>query len=184
MSDTEFRIDRPSVPGSAALPEDPFSPHSGSEGSGGVHTSALDELAAELAAPVERPPVDLPVPARPGYLLRVRSDITQPELEGWRDKAKVAGTRGPVLDQLLWAELVVGGSTVAILKDGEEIVENGKPVTFRSAWLQSTLGAASALVTVRKFLAVDAHLTAAAMAVLRASGFDDELSPVDPTTAS
>lgn len=179
MSDVSISLPPTSPP---SLPDDPFSPHvpTGS----GVSSSMLDELAAELAAPAERAPVEIPVPARPGWSIRARSNISLPELEGWRDRAKVPGPRGPTLDQVQWAEMVVGGSTLAILKDGQEVLDSGETVTFRSAWLQRTLGAASAAASVRKFFLVDPHMTGAAFAILRASGFDDELAPLDPTTAS
>lgn len=139
----------------------------------------LDELRAELAAEVEVEDFRLDVPERPGYAVVYAADVTYDELTAWRKRAKDTSKPGGINELRL--------STIILANKAVDLIRQGEPtgLTFRDPALVELLGAGSATDAVRRLYGLDGHVNAAALAVLQASGFGDELAEAgddaDPT---
>lgn len=161
--------------------EDPFAPEPAERPK--VGTSLLDELRVELQKKVERPEVLIEVPERAGIKLVISPNITQHQMRAWRKNAGAETKRG--LDPTIFACYVVGGCTRGILLHDEEVFsDQGAPLSFASPEiLDMTDTTRPVPECVRAFFGIDPHVEAAALAVLEAAGFADDIEAVDPTRA-
>lgn len=90
------------------------------------------------------------------------------------------------LDGTVFACHVLGNTCTGILIDGQEVTEEGHPVTFASDSILSWLEAERPIPDgVQAFYGVDPHVDTAGFAVLDAAGYGDQIEPEgDPTQTS
>ena len=146
--------------------------------------SVLDQLKVVLSKKVERDPVFIEVPERPGVTIQVSPNITQHQLRAWRKNAGEDTKNG--LDATKFACAVIGHTCTGIFVNNEQVVnEDGIGLTFGSdAILQMTDTTRPIPDCVRAFFGIDPHVESAALAVLEAAGYSDTVETVDPTRAS
>jgi hypothetical protein len=144
----------------------------------------LDRLRGIVKQKVERKPVLIPVPERPGVSVKISPNITQSQMKNWRKSAGEDSRNG--LDATKFACLVIGHTTVGICMDNEEITdENGNFLNFaHPAILEMTETTKPVPDAVRALFGVDPHVESAALAILDAAGYSDTVAAVDPTKES
>jgi len=181
---TDPRLDEPAT---AALDDAPRPP-----------TSPLERLERDMAQTVEREPVTLSVPARPGYAVRYSTNISLDDRERWeRIVAKSQRNSSDATLQIralaLFAWLMLADTCEAImLVDDEGNAEDittpdGSPVTFKNPWLWGVLrvgpkGTAKTVdVTdvVRAFYVSDGDIEATALKLT--SSYSRDIDGLDPT---
>jgi hypothetical protein len=147
---------------------------------GGPSGTALDSLRADFAEETANDLQTFPVQGRPRYEVRCSTRIPYDDLAAWRkkseDKTKPGGT-----NELLLACIVLGNTCRGIVRDGEDIISDGKPLTFVSEALQNLLEVDRAVDAVRRFYGRDPNVIKAAGAVLGAAGYSGEDVTADPT---
>jgi len=141
--------------------------------------SDLAAIRAELAANVT-PTIDLAVPTRPGWAVRVRADFSSRQVDTYRRKARDKNFIDGV-DGIRFAAMLVGAQTTAVLRHGAPLVLDGTPQTFATKDLQQLLGADSVATAVRALYGLDGHLDAAARRLMAEAGYGDEADLADPT---
>lgn len=146
--------------------------------------SVLDQLKEVLSKRVEREPVFIEVPERPGVTIQVTPNLTQNELRAMRKNAGEESKNG--MDATKFACAVVGQKTIGIFINGEQAVdEDGVGLTFGSREIMDMTGTTRPVPDcVRAFFGIDPHVEAAALAILEASGYGDTVETVDPTKTS
>lgn len=144
----------------------------------------LDRLRSVIKKKVERQPVLIPVPERPGVSVKVSPNITQTQMKNWRKNAGEDSRNG--LDATKFACLVIGHTTVGIHIDDEEVLdENGSYLNFAHPLiLEMTETTRPVPDAVRALFGVDPHVESAALAILDAAGYSDTVTAVDPTKES
>lgn len=162
----------------------------------------LEVIADELAEDVDLGSITLDVPARAGYKVRFRCDVSYDELVDWRDRASgvarnraerrkpTAQAQAGKLNELKMAAFVILYKAEAIVRHGVDVADvDGGPLTFTSEALLRMVSASTAAEAVRRFYGVDGHVSAAANRVLIESGWTDAVlagdieAPADPTPA-
>lgn len=147
----------------------------------------LEELAGELAE-IAGGEVTFPVAARPGYKVTYRTNLDGAQIASLRRGAKDT-TQPSGVDEFRWGSAILAIYCVALSRHDLRIVDNGgQPVTFRHQDLHNILGIppnvpSPAVAAIKKFYGSDAAVSATALALLRAAGYDDEVTP-DPTDGS
>lgn len=144
--------------------------------------SDLDDLRAELNAAVT-PTTVIPVPGRPAYAVRFRTDFTGQDLDSLRKRAK-SKRMSDGIDGVKFAALLLAFTCQGITRNGRELAEElelDKPVTFVTRELQELIGTASADATVRKFYGLEGHVDSAARRLMVEAGWGDEVDALDPT---
>lgn len=140
--------------------------------------SDADTIRRELDEEVLKT-VTLPIPGRPRYSVTYRLDFTDKDLDTWSRragdkayKAKLSGTK--------FALVGLASTCTAVLRDGEPVVLDGKPATFRSvAFLREVLGVQTAAQGVRKLYGgVEGYIDSAMRKVMVAAGWGDETDEV------
>lgn len=144
--------------------------------------SDLDDLRAELLeAPALDDSIDLAVPGRPRYGIRVRLDFTRAETEGWRQRARDKGFEVG-FDVSKYNRLVIAGTTTAVLRDGTPLELDGKPVKFTSRELQELLNVDRAEAAVAALFGHrDAGIAAVADKIAESAGWGEAAVELDPT---
>ena len=146
--------------------------------------SLLEKLTTTIKKKVERAPVYIDVPERPGVTLKISPNITQNQMRNWRKQSGEDSRNG--MDATKFACSVIGHTTIGICMNNEEVFEDtGVELTFASPLvLQMTQTTRPLPDCVREFFGVDPHIEAAALAILDASGYSDTVETVDPTKES
>lgn len=146
--------------------------------------TVLDQLKTVLAKKVEREPIYIEVPERPGVLLKVSPNITQHQMRSWRKNAGEETKNG--LDPLRFACSVIGHTTLGFEINGQEVANSdGVLLTFASQEIMDMTSTSRPLPDcVRAFFGIDPHVEAAAVAIMEASGYGDTVEAVNPTTTS
>lgn len=157
----------------------------------GAADTPLDDLRAELSAPVEGEPATLKVPGRPGYAVRYSVDLDDLEFQRWHRKAsgKTIPGRDAAVDRLKLAGLVLAYQCEAIVRNGREVTDGGAPLLFRSPAFLDLMRRdderrpPEVREAVRRFYGRDADLLAASDEVLNRAGYGDtaEDADEDPT---
>ena len=143
----------------------------------------LERLTSVVKAKVERQPVYLDVPERPGVSIKVSPNITQNQMRQWRKQSGEDSRNG--MDATKFASLVIGATTIGICLNGEEVNdEDGYEINFASDKMWAMTDTTRSLDSVRAFFGVDPHIEAAALAILDAAGYSDTVETVDPTKES
>lgn len=135
----------------------------------------LDQLKAVVAKKVERPRVFIEVPERPGVKLLISPNVTQQQIRNWQKQCGSETQKG--LDATKFACTVIGQTSKGVFFNGEEVLEDGQwPLTFASKPMLEMTGAERAIPDcVQKFFGLDAHVEAAALAIIDACGFGDTI---------
>lgn len=146
--------------------------------------SVLAQLKEVLAKKVEREPVFIEVPERPGVTIKVSPNITQHQLRAWRKNAGEETKNG--MDATKFACAVLGHTCTGIFINGEQVVnEDHVGLTFASDAILEMTGTTRPIPDcVRAFFGIDPHVESAALAVLEAAGYSDTVETVDPTKNS
>lgn len=146
--------------------------------------SVLDQLSQVVSKKIERDPVYLEVPERPGVTVKVSPNITQHQLRSWRKNAGEDTKNG--LDATRFACAVIGHTAMAICINGEEVTnDDGVVLTFASPEIMQMTNTTRPLPDcVREFFGIDPHVEAAALAIMEAAGYSDTVEAVDPTKQS
>jgi hypothetical protein len=160
----------------------------GTPRNGNSDISTLDEptllsrLKSSLSQKVERASVLLEVPERPEMAIRYSPNISQHQLKAWRRNS--GADRKDGLDGVRFSCHVLANTCTGILIDGQEVTDNGHPVTFSHEVVMQMVGAPKVFDCVLKVYGLDPHVEAAAIAILDAAGFNDSVEQVDPTKTS
>jgi hypothetical protein len=146
--------------------------------------TVLDQLRESLSKKVQRPSVFIEVPERPGISIEVSPNITQHQMRSWRKQSGEDTKAG--MDATKFAAAVVGHTTIGIyVNDEQAIDDDGVPFTFGSdEILKMTSTSRPIPDCVQAFFGLDPHVEAAALAILDASGYGDDVDVVDPTMKS
>lgn len=180
MSESTFRVGDEPDDKLAVDVDDLFAPPTSEETSG---LSALESLRQALAAPVERAPLTLRVPTRPGVTLRFIPNIDDERRKSWQNRATKKSRRqgkDDEVNEMLFAQLVLANTHVATCFGGVDAHDDtDAPLTFAHRQLWDMVGATDPQSCIRKLFANDAHVLIASGEVLLASGFEDDLE--DPT---
>lgn len=146
--------------------------------------TVLDQLKEVLSKKVERDPVFIEVPERPGVTIRVSPNITQHQLRSWRKNAGEDTKNG--MDATKFACSVLGHTCTGIFVNGEQVTNaDGVGLTFASDAILEMTGTTRPIPDcVRAFFGIDPHIESAALAVLEAAGYSDTVETVDPTKNS
>lgn len=137
--------------------------------------SLLNQLKEVVSKKVERKNVFIEVPNRPGVKLLISPNITQQQVRVWQKQCGGDSPKG--LDATKFACTVVGQTSKGVYMNGEEVLEDGQwPLTFASKPMLEMTGAEKAVPDcVQKFFGLDAHVEAAALAIIDACGFGDTI---------
>lgn len=162
----------------------PAAPKAGKSPSKPKGETMLDRLKEVISSKVERPPVLLEVPSRPGVKLRISPNISQNQIRAWRRNSGEDTKAG--MDSTKFACYVIGHSTVGIVMDDEEVMdEDGNRLNFASEIILNTTETTRPVPdAVRAFFGVDPHIESAALAILDAAGYSDTVETEDPTKGS
>ena len=147
-------------------------------------STTLDRLREKLSKKVERPPIYIEVPERPGLSVRVTPNISQHQMRSWR-KNSGEGTK-PGFDPTKFACYVIGHTTTGIMVGDEEVFsESGNPLSFASPEILEMTETTRPLPDcIQAFFGLDPHVEAAALAIMEAAGYGDDVEMVDPTRES
>jgi hypothetical protein len=181
MTDTPIVINDPRLPANGTAPAPPqASPFAGAPPV--PETTLLDDLAADINAEVNLPPVVYPVPHRPAYQLVCDVNIPYEHVQQW-NRVSVDG-RGRA-DDLQMSKTVIVAKCTKILRAGFPVTLEGRPLTFTSPELWSKLGVISATAAVKKLIGIDGDIGAIGEAILRDAGFgrsvEGQTERPDPT---
>lgn len=141
-------------------------------------TSDLELLKADLPT-LTTPDERIPVPGRELYAISVRTNIDDEELEGYRKRAKNKrfsdGVDGIKLGKLLIANVCTG-----IYRNGRQLLDSeGEPLKFAHREFLELVGATTASEAVKAFYVRDSSINSVGQAILKASGWGDEVDPLD-----
>jgi hypothetical protein len=142
----------------------------------------LAALKDTLAKEVKRDDVLIEVPERPGLVIRFSPNITQHQIKAWRRASGDDKREG--MDAVRFASHVLANTCTGMTLNGKDITEGGDPVTFSHETVMKMVGAHRVFDCVREVYGLDPHIESAALAVLDASGFNDDVERVDPTKTS
>jgi len=148
----------------------------------GDEPTLLAQLKSTLAQDVRRPDILVEVPERKNMIIRYSPNITQHQIRAWRRGS--GDNRKEGMDAVRFACHVLANTCTGILINGQEVTENGEPVTFSHEVVMQMVGAPRVFDCVRAVYGLDPHVEAAALAVLDAAGFNDDVEQVDPTKVS
>lgn len=144
--------------------------------------TVLERLRKELSKKIERTEIFIDVPERPGISLRISPNISQHQMRSWRKNSGENTKNG--FDPTKFACYVVGHTCTGIFIEGEEAVNaDGSPLAFASPEiLEMTNSTRPIPECVQAFFGIDPHVEAAALTIMDAAGYGDEVEQVDPTT--
>lgn len=146
--------------------------------------NVLDALKKVIQDKVRRDDVYVQVPERPGVMVRVSPNITQAQLKSWRRNAGEERKGG--MDTLKFSANLIAATTTGILINDEIVVdENGIELTFASPQIMAMTNTSRPHPDcVLEFFGLEPHIEAAAVAIIEASGWGDQVDALDPTKRS
>lgn len=146
--------------------------------------NVLDQLKKVIKEKVRRDDVYIPIPERPGVMIRVSPNITQNQLKTWRRNAGEERKGG--MDTLKFSTNLIAATTTGILLNDEIATdENGVEVTFASPEImQMTDTTRPHPDCVLAFFGLEPHVESAAVAIIEAAGYGDQVDTLDPTKRS
>lgn len=149
-----------------------------------VDSNILNQLKAVIQKKVERDEIFIPVPERPGVMVRVSPNITQNQLRAWRRNAGDDTKKG--LDTLKFSCNVIAATCTGIVMNDNVVTNDmGVEVTFASQEIMQMTGTSRPHPDcVQAFFGLEPHIEAAAVAIIEASGYGDAVEAVDPTKRS
>jgi len=143
--------------------------------------NVLNKLKTLVQKRVERPIVLVEIPERPGLSLRISPNITQNQLRTWRKNAGEDTKAG--MDTVRFACQVIAHTTTGFILNGEVVKDNeGYECTFGSAEIMEMTGTTRPHPdAVKAIFGIEPHIEAAAVAIMEAAGYGDQVDAVDPT---
>lgn len=156
-----------------AMTEGPQGPLSGG--------SLMDQLASEFDTPLPSETLRIRVPRREQFVVVFDARIGYEQLKSMEARSKDADGK---IDDLRGAVMVLASQNTAIELRGEQLMEDGKAVTFRSKSFVGSTGELDQIEALRKFFGDDADLLNAAALITDVSGYGNverARSMVDPT---
>lgn len=146
--------------------------------------NVLDSLKKVIQDKVRRGDVYIPIPERPGVMIRVSPNITQQQLKVWRRNA--GDERKGGMDTLKFSTNLIAATTTGILlNDVVATDDNGVEVTFASPEIMQMTGTTRPHPDcVLAFFGLEPHVEAAAVAIIEAAGYGDAVDALDPTKRS
>ena len=146
--------------------------------------NVLDSLKKVIQDKVRRGDVYIPIPERPGVMIRVSPNITQQQLKTWRRNAGEERKGG--MDTLKFSTNLIAATTTGILlNDVVATDDNGVEVTFASPEIMQMTGTTRPHPDcVLAFFGLEPHVEAAAVAIIEAAGYGDAVDALDPTKRS
>lgn len=147
-------------------------------------STTLERLRNAVSQKIERSPQYLEVPERPGVEIEISPNITQEQMKSWRKNSGENSRNG--FDSIKFACYIIASCTRGIRIDGEEVLtEDGSAVSFASPEIMEMTGTTRPVPDcVRAFFGIDPHIESAAVAIMDAAGWGDEVDTVDPTKTS
>jgi len=147
----------------------------------GKAPTVLDQLKEVLSKKVERDPVFIEVPERPGVYVRVSPNVSQNQMKAWRRNAGEDSKKG--MDTVKFACQLIASTCTGILVN-DEIVTNDKGIelTFASPEIMEMTGTTRPHPDcVTAFFGLEPHIESAAVAIIEAAGYGDNVESLDPT---
>ena len=146
--------------------------------------NVLDSLKKVIQDKVRRAEVYIPIPERPGVMIRVSPNITQQQLKSWRRNAGEERKGG--MDTLKFSTNLIAATTTGILLNDEVATDgNGVEVTFASPEIKAMTNTSRPHPDcVLAFFGLEPHVEAAAVAIIEAAGYGDTVDALDPTKRS
>ncbi len=140
--------------------------------------NVLNELKGIISKKVQRKEIFLTVPERPGVQLLISPNITQQQIKAWQKNCGSESKNG--IDATKFACTVIGHTTQGIWVNGEEAFENGKSLGFASPSVLEMTKAKKAIPdAIQAFFGLDPHLEAAALAIIDAAGYGDNVESTE-----
>jgi hypothetical protein len=134
-----------------------------------VETTPLEELKSEAAASV--PSELFPIPGRDGWAARYRIAVSDRELEKFAEAGKVKGKPSNTKT----CAVALGVLNLGLERNGEPVILDGKPATFRSRPFLDSLGVSTVAEAVLKVHGgLEGNLDRAYRGVLSAGGWGEE----------
>lgn len=144
--------------------------------------NVLSQLRKVISKKVEREEIFINVPERPGVLVRISPNISQGQMRAWRKNAGEDTKKG--LDTLKFSAQLIAATCTGILVN-DQFVEDarGTKLTFASPEIMEMTGTSRPHPDcVLAFFGVEPHVEAAAVAVIEASGYGENIeASLDPT---
>ena len=146
--------------------------------------NVLDQLKKVIKEKVRRDDVYIAIPERPGVMIRVSPNITQQQLKTWRRNAGEERKGG--MDTLKFSTNLIAATTTGILLNDEIATdESGVEVTFASPEImQMTDTTRPHPDCVLAFFGLEPLVESAAVAIIEAAGYGDQVDALDPTKRS
>lgn len=146
--------------------------------------NVLDQLKKVIKEKVRRDDVYIAIPERPGVMIRVSPNITQNQLKAWRRNAGEERKGG--MDTLKFSTNLIAATTTGILLNDEIATDdNGVEVNFASPEImQMTDTTRPHPDCVLAFFGLEPHVESAAVAIIEAAGYGDQVDALDPTKRS
>lgn len=162
--DYEFGVPAPTVP----------APHQATVAA--EVPSVLGGLLDELSEALDAEAVTFSVEARPGWDVRYSIEVPYEQFAQWQTAAVDPSMPAGVNEvQLMCTALVA--CCQALRVKGEDVTEDGEPVTFFTPGLQRRLGVTRPVDAVRKLYRFDGHVIAAGRELLKAAGYGVDATP-------
>lgn len=142
--------------------------------------SLLDVL-KEVAEPFDSPDVVFSVRTRDGWAVRYSTDIDADQLKLWQKRSK--DQRGDI-EEIRLASIMLANLCVGLIRNGNDLTDNGEPVTFAHPDIWRLYNASRAADAVRSFYSLDTYLVSTCNSLLREAGWGEEIQALDPTQDS
>lgn len=145
----------------------------------GAGPTLLSQLRETLKKKVERQPVLLEVPERPGLKLKISPNITQNQMKAWRKNAGEDTKNG--IDATKFATQVIAFTTIGFVLNGEEVMDDdGNALGFAHPIVKEMTDANRPWPdAVVKLFGLDPHVEAAALSIMEAAGWGDQVDADD-----
>jgi len=146
--------------------------------------NVLDSLKKIIQDKVRRGDVHIAIPERPGVMIRISPNITQNQLKSWRRNAGEERKGG--MDTLKFSTNLIAATTTGILVNDVIVTdETGIELTFASPEIMGMTGTTRPHPDcVLAFFGLEPHVEAAAVAIIEAAGYGDNVDALDPTKRS
>lgn len=144
-------------------------------------SNILDQLRAEIAKKVERPPIRMEVPERPSMSLRFSPNIKQEQLNIWRKRAGDGTKKG--MNTTHFSTLVISNTNIGIYLNDELVHDdNGNPVRLSSETILQMTNTSRVADAIRSIYGVDPHIDATALKILEYAGYGDDVDEEENPT--
>jgi len=143
--------------------------------------TVLGQLRNIITQKVTRPEIYVQVPERPGVMVRVSPNITQNQMKAWRRNAGEESKKG--MDTLKFSCQLIAATCTGIVVNDEVVTDDkGIELTFASPEIMEMTGTTRPHPDcVQAFFGLEPHIEAAAVAIIEAAGYGDNVEALDPT---